>query len=67
MYYNGEGVRQDYVRAHMWLNLAAARLRGEHRERVAATRDSVALKMTAEAIREAQRLAWEVAAPSNVG
>ena len=59
MYYNGEGVPQDYTTAHKWLNLAAARLRGEHRERVAATRDSVASKMTAEAIREAQRLARE--------
>ena len=24
MYYNGQGVPQDYVRAHMWFNLSAA-------------------------------------------
>ena len=24
MYANGEGVPQDYVRAHMWFNLSAA-------------------------------------------
>jgi hypothetical protein len=59
MYYSGEVVSQDYVVAHMWLNLAAARLRAETREKAVASRDSVALKMTAEAIREAQRLARE--------
>ena len=59
MYYNGEGVPQDYVAAHMWLNLAAARFRGETRERAATARDSVASKMTGEAIHEAQRLARE--------
>ena len=66
MYYNGDGVSQDYVTAHMWLNLATARLRGEPRERAAAHRDSVASKMTAEAIHEAQRLAreWRPKAPS---
>ncbi len=26
MYDNGQGVPQDYVRAHMWFNLAASRL-----------------------------------------
>ena len=59
MYYNGDGVPQDYVVAHMWLNLAAARLQGESREHAVASRDSVASEMTAEAIREAQRLARE--------
>ena len=59
MYRDGMGVPQDYVVAHTWLNLAAARLQGESREHAAAVRDSVASKMTAEAIREAQRLARE--------
>ncbi len=55
MYYSGQGVPQDYVMAHMWLNLAAAR----SYEGAAKERDSVASKMTAEAIHEAQRLARE--------
>ena len=29
MYYNGRGVPQDYVQAHMWWNLAASRTSGE--------------------------------------
>ena len=41
MYSNGEGVPQDNVEAHMWLNLAAARLSGADRERSVATRDRV--------------------------
>ena len=59
MYAIGEGVHPDHVVAHMWLSLAAARLRGELGEQAAAARDSVASKMTAEAIREALRLARE--------
>ena len=58
-YHYGKGVPQDYVVAHMWLNLAAARYRGANREMAAEHRDSVASKMTAEAIHEAQRLARE--------
>ena len=49
----GHGVPQDYVSAHMWLNLAAAQ--GE--EKAAERRDYVAALMTPEQIAEAQRLA----------
>ena len=59
MYSNGEGVPQDNVEAHMWLNLAAARLSGADRERSVATRDRVAERMTPADLSEAQRRARE--------
>ena len=49
------GVPQDYVRAHMWYNLAAAQ--GDENGRK--YRDDVAAIMTPEQIAEAQRLARE--------
>ena len=55
MYDYGYGVPQDYVQAHMWLNLAAAQ--GD--EQAAEFRDIVAAKMTPAKIEEAQRLARE--------
>ena len=55
MYYNGEGVPQDYVQAHMWFNLAASK--GDENGRK--NRDIVAKKMTPTQIAEAQRLARE--------
>ncbi len=55
LYYMGQGVPQDYVRAHMWFNLAAA-----GGDKVAARhRDIVAAKMTPAQIAEAQKLARE--------
>ena len=62
MYFHGEGVRQDYVQAHKWYNLAASRYPTsdtEHRDEAAKNRDSVARNMTPEQIAEAQKLARE--------
>lgn len=61
MYANGQGVRQDYVQAHMWLNLAAAQ---GHPVGVK-NRDYAATLMTPEQIAEAQQLArdWIAAHP----
>ncbi len=68
MYYEGHGVVQDYVQAHMWLNLAAARGGGDY----AKVRDIVAERMSPAQIAEAQRRAekWQPrrqsgAAPDN--
>ena len=59
MYATGQGVPQDYVQAHKWINLAASRTTtekaGDHR----LARDEVAEKMTASQVAEAQRLARE--------
>jgi TPR repeat protein len=55
MYNAGEGVPQDYVLAHMWLNLAVAR--GYTTAKT--NRDIAANLMTSEQIAEAQRLARE--------
>jgi TPR repeat protein len=55
MYDNGQGVPQDYVRAYMWFNSAAAQgLQGAEEDR-----DQVAQQMTAAQIAEAQKLARE--------
>ncbi len=60
MYERGQGVRQDYVQAHMWYSLAAARLPpGEDHDRAVEVRDAVAALMTPAQIAEAQKLARE--------
>ena len=55
MYGTGQGVPQDYVSAHMWLNLAAATGGEEARK----ARERVAVSMTREQIAEAQARARE--------
>ena len=58
MYREGEGVPQDFIQAHMWLNLAASRFpSGETRNKSARLRDNIAAYMTLAQIAEAQRLA----------
>ena len=56
---NGRGVPQDFVQAHMWLNLGAPALTGEYRDDAVEARDSVAADMTPAQIAEAQKLARE--------
>jgi len=60
LYRDGQGVRQDYVRAHMWLNLAAAAGQPD----AATARDALATRMEPGQIAEAQALAaaWRPAA-----
>ena len=56
MYDKGFGVQKDHVRAHMWLNLAAAqgdKLSAKYRDAIARNR------MTQAQVAEAQRLALE--------
>ena len=53
-YERGQGVSQDYVLAHMWLSLAAAK-----GYPCADKRDKLAAKMSFDEIAEAQRLARE--------
>ena len=58
MYYNGQGVTQDYVQAHMWFNLAASSFPpGKDRDTAVKYRDSVAKRMTRAQISKAQKLA----------
>jgi TPR repeat protein len=62
MYFTGRGVLQDYVEAHMWLNLAASRFSTaeiRNRDQAIRDRDHVAAKMTPAQIAEAQKLARE--------
>ncbi len=65
MYAEGQGVPQDYVLAHKWLNLSAAQeglvreQEGLVRNTPAKMRDLVASKMTPAQVAEAQRLARE--------
>ena len=58
-YFNGEGVPQDYVEAHKWLNLAASRASTENQKRYAESRDAVASFMTPQQNADAQKLARE--------
>jgi len=55
MYVQGKGVPEDYVLAHMWLNLGASKL-GEHEREM---RNFLSMVMTPQQIAEAQRLARE--------
>ncbi len=60
MYWSGLGVSQDYVQAHKWYNLAAARMPpGEDRDKAVKNRDIIAKLMTPAQVAEAQRLARE--------
>jgi TPR repeat protein len=62
MYGNGKGVPQNYVQAHMWFNLAAARFPASDAEsmnQAVQDRDLAASRMTPEQIGEAQKLARE--------
>ena len=59
MYSNGRGVPQDYLQAHMWVNLEASTSQGETNETYAKARKLIAENMTPAQIAEAQRLARE--------
>ena len=52
----GKGVVQDYIRAHMWFNIAASS--GESKK-ASKNRDIVAKRMTTSQIETAQELARE--------
>lgn len=53
LYADGMGVPQNFVQAHLWLNLAAAR----GQKQAMKQRDELGAKMTAEQLAEAQKLA----------
>jgi hypothetical protein len=60
MYFDGEGLPQDYVKAHMWINLAGTSLgKSTMSNQAVKRRDAVTAKMTGEQIAEAQKLARE--------
>ena len=62
MYNNGQGVPQDYVQAHKWFNLAAARFapwEADVGSNAAKNRDRLTAIMTAEQIADAQKMARE--------
>ncbi len=65
MFERGQGVLQDYVAAHMWLNLAAAQ--GD--KAAAKERDALARQMSAEQVADAQKraLAFKPSAVSAAG
>ncbi|RJX30030.1 MAG: hypothetical protein C4525_13395 [Desulfarculus sp.] len=55
MYYNGQGVPQNFIKTHMWYKLAAA----QGYKSAVKSRDLVAAKMAPQQMAEAQRLASE--------
>ena len=65
---SGSGIPKDYVEAHKWMSLAAARATGENQKRFADARDSLAKAMTPEQIAgEAQKRAAEWTAAFSKG
>ena len=64
MYGLGTGVLQDYVRAHMWFNIAAISGKSKNASK---NRDTVAKRMTPAQIAEAQKLARECVAKKYKG
>ena len=58
-YYRGQGVLQDYVEAHKWVNLAASRVTGDEQKEYAGARDALAKQMTPAQLAEAQQRASE--------
>ena len=59
MYYQGTGVTQDYILAHKWANLAAAKLPEKVRGNAVELRNRIALGLTREQVAEAQKMASE--------
>ena len=57
MYANGQGVPQDFIRAHMWFNVAATALSGDDGKTAMKNRDITASKMTPAQIEKAQEMA----------
>jgi len=57
LYFRGQDVPTDYVRAYMWLNLAAAHLTGDEQKSAANNRDKAASLLTPAQVAEAQQLA----------
>src|SRR5262249_49188828 len=57
MYYFGQGVAQDYVRAHMWYTVAAATLSGDHSKTATKYRGIVASQLTTAQIGKAREMA----------
>jgi TPR repeat protein len=55
LYANGEGVLQDFLRAHMWFNIGSAL----GSQSALSGRDFVAKQMTAQQIADAQKMARE--------
>lgn len=54
MYAEGQGVTQDYVRAHMWMNIAAS----AGNKTAQSDCNVVAKKMSRAQIEKAQEMAW---------
>jgi TPR repeat protein len=60
LYAAGQGVPQDYVQAHLWVNLAASRTpAGKAQDDMIRFRDALAHALTATQLAEAQKLARE--------
>jgi hypothetical protein len=62
MYANGRAVAQDFMTAHLWLDLAARglpALDAKDLDDAIAARDDIANRMTEEQLNEAQRRAQE--------
>ncbi len=63
MYATGKGVPQNFIEAHVWINLAASRATGDYQKQFADWRDQVAKSMSPQQVAEARQRArdWKPA------
>jgi TPR repeat protein len=59
LYALGQGVPQDYVQAHMWINIAASLATGAEQQQCIELRDGMTKELSPQEVVEAQRLARE--------
>jgi hypothetical protein len=57
MYGTGQGVAQDFLRAHMWDNLAASKLGGDEGKRATQNRGIIAKSLSPTQVVRAQEMA----------
>jgi TPR repeat protein len=56
MYYEGQGVPQNYKTCYVWFNLSAAKATGDLHKYAAEQRDLVAKKLSAKDLKEARQI-----------
>jgi TPR repeat protein len=64
MYENGQGVTRDYLRAHMWFNLAASESSGELARNANISLVTIAKSLTPAQVIQAQEMARQCEARS---
>jgi len=59
LYANGQGIAQSFLLAHMWSNLAEAKLAGDEAQQATKDRENIAKLLTPAQIDQAQEMAMQ--------